>query len=893
MAPILFALACGGAPGRPAPTQPAGAAARLGAAEVLTTGSSAESYGEWVAGVGDVNGDGYDDLAVGAPEANSGRGAVYVYNGGAAGPDGVADVTLPGSATALRFGQFIVGAGDLDSDGYDDIAVLSDDSSGQRAYVIYGSVAGPGNGSRSNRVLRSGGTDGFGFAYIPHPPFDRLGDTNGDGYDDLLLTADHGIRVYYGSASGIPATAGTIVPEDNPTYTGWVPYAGGDLNRDGYADLAVIHEDTEYGIAYELQYFYGSATGVATTGVASTTIPQSTDYSVAAKGDVSGDGIADLAYVTSDIWFFAGRNRRNPRATPTSEVGPIDGLSFDGYRARLLGDTNGDGNAELAVSDAGVIHVYGGNATGFDEIPIETIETDWQEWGPAGDLDGDGFADLVYVTDAAELTVHYGSDADIDYDGDGSIRGDDCDDADPARVPGGPELCRDGLDGDCDGLIDEDCDGTTAAPLTDADATIRGAEGGAHLGPVTGLGDVNGDGRDDFAVGASDAYGGRGRVFVFTSAPSGAVSVSAAAAVLRGDSTSAHLGWDLVGAGDQDGDGLGDLLAATQDHGRYYLCTGPLVSMVVRSTTCDATVVNPGGTAGSSTVIGGEDLTGDGVADLVLTNTELVGLGTPPTVPRGGALLFAGPLTGTLRSGEVDAALYGSRVSGALGAGADVADMDGDGVADLVVYGPAAGYLSGAAVGIVYGPWSGSVEIGSADVYLDHLVTDVSGIAPLRVLDTNADGAPDFAMRVADDEVDVFTAPFVDLDDLDEIGPVARIVANDGRALGADLDTPGDLDGDGTDELLLGDPANGAWGTDGSGRALGAAHLLQGPLAGTFDPAAGDGRSWYGAPYGGAGTAVAAAGDVDGGGAADLLVSTPFADDLATDAGAVYLISGE
>src|SRR5690242_14058941 len=113
---------------------------------VLTGGSGGGLFGNSVAGAGDVNGDGYADVIVGAPQAGgSNRGAAYVFFGGPA-ADAIPDLALSGEQANDRFGASVAGAGDVNGDGYDDVIVGAplNDSAGSnsgRAYIFYG---GPG-----------------------------------------------------------------------------------------------------------------------------------------------------------------------------------------------------------------------------------------------------------------------------------------------------------------------------------------------------------------------------------------------------------------------------------------------------------------------------------------------------------------------------------------------------------------------------------------------------------------------------------------------------------------------------------------------------------------------------------------------------------------------------
>ncbi|MCK6530356.1 integrin alpha [Myxococcota bacterium] len=180
-----------------------------------------------------------------------------------------------------------------------------------------------------------------------------------------------------------------------------------------------------------------------------------------------------------------------------------------------------------------------------------------------GDLDGDGFADLVVGAPRSDLggadsgavyVVGGGAALVADLDGDGWISpGADCDDGDATVYPGAEERL-DGRDGDCDGGIDE-------IDLGHSDAVVVGAEGDSLGCIMAVVGDTDGDGVGELLIGSPySGLGGdhAGAAYLFGGPPSGALGPGDARATIIGDSMYASLGTAVAGAGDVNGFGLTD-----------------------------------------------------------------------------------------------------------------------------------------------------------------------------------------------------------------------------------------------------------------------------------------------------------------------------------------------
>ena len=272
-------------------------------------GKNYASMGFSVSTAGDVNGDGYDDVIVGAPlYDNSGgyEGRVFVYYGSPAGLHTTPDWTAEGPQSSSYFGYSVETAGDVNGDGYDDMIIGAPfwNGGGQkgRVYVYFGSPAGLS--TTPSWVAEIDEPDGrFGYSVS------TAGDVNGDGYDDVIIstskyitnvTFDGKVYVYYGSKGGLSATPDWIVEDDQyaDEFGSSVSNAG-DVNGDGNDDVIVGAPSyvNELGYTGRAFAYYGSPNGLSTTPdwtIGGYMVGSYFGCSVHTAGDVNGDGYADV-----------------------------------------------------------------------------------------------------------------------------------------------------------------------------------------------------------------------------------------------------------------------------------------------------------------------------------------------------------------------------------------------------------------------------------------------------------------------------------------------------------------------------------------------------------------------------------------------------------------------
>jgi hypothetical protein len=355
------------------------------AATTLTGPSNGSQFGT-VASAGDVNGDGFADAIVGAPGLNNYRGAAYVYLGGPNGLSSSAAVTLD-APSGGSFGAAVSNAGDINGDGYGDVIVgaryvrngMGVSQFNGAAYVYFGSTTGI---SGSNFVTLTGNTtysSTFGQALA------SAGDIDGDKRADLVVsgaeyvpivgsayTAQGRVHVYQGSTMPFGAKASALLHV--PSEQSFVTLGSAcDFNADGYSDLVL-------GVLGETTELLGNPGGFGSSSTLMKAFSQQPNttaaysYRVIAAGDLNGDGYDEIIGSYDSIYtYFGGPNgASDPPATFTP---PGQSATIYGYDVMRVGDLNGDGYDDVVIGAlfdnqyTGRAYVYLGTATGLSATP--------------------------------------------------------------------------------------------------------------------------------------------------------------------------------------------------------------------------------------------------------------------------------------------------------------------------------------------------------------------------------------------------------------------------------------------------------------------------------------------------------------------------------------------
>jgi hypothetical protein len=710
----------------------------LGAAPLCPVGGSAGKFGSAVAAAGDVNGDGYPDAVVGEPFGGvAEEGRVLLLLGTALDP--VEGGSRTSGVAGAHLGASVAGVGDVNGDGYDDVAAgapLYANGQAQEGavYLYYGSAGGLYG--LPIVIERDVANALLGSSVGP------AGDVNGDAFPDVVCGAPGAtgsglpgtVYVHLGSGHGL---LGTPVWTQNGTAAGDLfgrhVWTAGDMNGDGYADVAVGAPQS-YSGAGSITVYPGGAAGPSSTYLWRATLLTGKMGPVAFAGDLDGDGRADVVggapnpgQQTSWLGIMDGRppGELYPITSADQLIGSVGTYAQLGAAVAAAGDVNGDGAPDVIVGapatrtvsqlNVGEARVYYGvphDTPNYDGYGVATLQVDragaafGARVAMAGDVNGDGYADLLAsapawsntwpnqgaaflflgTPDGPAATFGWSVEGNADYSelaiaGAGDVNGDGYDDLVVGEEPGSATWTG------IASVYPGSATGPSATPLW----TLAGSQAWEGFGrAVASAGDVNGDGFADLAIGAPfwDRLPDEsvGRVEIHLGGPQG--PSASASLEIEGTQSGETLGSAIAAAGDVNGDGYGDLLVGAPGHrdaegekGRVEAYLGSAFGL---SATPAWTVVGDQiGAQFGNTLAPAGDVNGDGYSD-VLIGAPLYSNGA---TREGAAFLYLGSATGLADTpawsaeGDESYALLGSALASA-------GDVNQDGYSDVLVGSP-------------------------------------------------------------------------------------------------------------------------------------------------------------------------------------------------------------
>ncbi len=706
------------------------------------------NFGYSVSHAGDVNGDGFSDLIVGAPnwqsQTNQGNeGGIFIYHGSPTGISTTPDIILQPNSPNKYMGFDVASLGDINGDGYSDIigggwlAAYGQSNEGA-AWVFLGGPGGLTN-DPAHRLERNQAGAQFGFSVAGG------GDINGDGYDDVLVgayrydmaqTDDGALFVYFGGPGASPLGPGSVAQPLNPEPAqafnsagisrrfGWCVASAGDVNGDGYSDVITgdwrddINGPSQGGTAFVL---HGSPSGLSTipaTTVQGTQVNGWLGRRVSSAGDVNGDGYADvLIGEINHTDNLSGQGAAylhlgSPSGISTTPFFKYKGLgsgSAMGGSLSVAGDVNGDGFSDIILGMQnllGAAAIYHGG-TYLIDVPaamnapppmivspgMAMARTGWSV-ANAGDVNGDGYSDvLIGAPDASNgqageglVHVHYGTQSGI---------------------------------------------GTT--PDLVLEMNIAGAAFGYS---VRTAGDVNGDGYADVVVGAPHA-GGTGRAYVFLGGPAG---LSSMPAQMISGTAGSLFGASVSTAGDINGDGYSDVVIGLPGVGRVRIHLGTPAGLDP-AMNIQLNAPQAGSDFGISVATAG-DVNGDGLSDVIVGAPALSSGG--PGV--GAAYVYHGATTGLNPTAALQ--LVGDQANCRFGISVSSAgDLNGSGYSDVVIGADrwTSGQAAEGAAFVYYGSPGGVLATGSTT--LQSNVTGANfGFCVAEAGDVNGDGYADIVI---------------------------------------------------------------------------------------------------------------------------------------------------
>ncbi len=417
--------------------------------------------GRRVSGTGDVNGDGISDVIIAAFPQNYPVYNSFVVFGSRDGfPRTVAPLNGTNGFTIRGAGDDVSGIGDINGDGINDVIVNGYPANN---YVVFGSSEGFPATLNPATLDGSNGFN-INVNTLPSDSDRRnklsgAGDVNGDGISDLIIGTSDASYVVYGSRAGFPSNFDVSTLNGSNGFTinsGYKVSSAGDINADGIDDLIVGSNKIIFGNSQGFPANFDISTlngvnGFTVNGVSNAT----------SAGDVNGDGINDLilSNSTNQSYVVFGSREGFAASIDVSTLNGVNGFTINGagFAVSGAGDFNGDGIDDVVIGGASTSPltnrdiesasyiVYGrragfsasidlANLDGTDGFPINSLSGNPVGWltdgtlgysvSAAGDVNGDGLDDVILGSPNSERNAGYGA---VIF-GQVAIAGTDCND---------------------------------------------------------------------------------------------------------------------------------------------------------------------------------------------------------------------------------------------------------------------------------------------------------------------------------------------------------------------------------------------------------------------------------------------------------------------------------
>ena len=714
-----------------------------------------DEFGYSVADAGDINQDGYSDVIIGSPSYygyHTAAGRASVFYGSPAGLSTNVGWTFDGPDANAKFGFSVCGAGDVNGDNYDDVIIgapyfTNGQTNEGKVYVFYGANTGLNNSPawvyETNKDFAKAGFS-----------VSKAGDFNHDGYDDVIIgspgygndffNAQGSVFIFHGSSAGLALAPDNTFKNMLDGYTGFgssVSFAG-DINKDGYSDVIIgepywppppsMRTAGTLESQGKVSVVYGASSDILSGWSATGEVSHSLfGYSVSAAGDINNDGYSDIIIgspnyhseyceTSGKIYVYKG----SASGLTSSPDWTMD-CSNMGYTTRTDGfgrsvsgtDINNDGFSDIITgahftdwdnmidTTISAAYVYYGTATGPSwycgwYYPI--TGTTYIAVSALTDVNGDGYGDVIlglkfnYIFPTSHAEVFYGGNTITFINPDWTANGENEYGQFGFSVSTAGDINNDNYD---DILIGAPGDpnngwgtgkvylylGSLNGPSAIADWSATGEGGFGYA--VSSAGDVNNDSFDDILISSPDFSIGdlTGKVYLYLGSVSGLSSIPAWTCNSLG--SGGNFGYSLSCAGDVNGDGYSDIVIGTNGNqnfnshnvGAYVFCgsasgiTGSIPSWTA-STPFNVTLIGFG-----VKVSNAGDVNGDNFDDII------VGASNWSEDSYGKALVYFG----NLNRGMFDPADWSDEKTGSPTMFghfvSDAGDIDKDGFDDILI----------------------------------------------------------------------------------------------------------------------------------------------------------------------------------------------------------------